>query len=157
RELGRKTHRGLEGQARRGLSAGGIAFGYRREPLVDPTRVDRDGHPLRVGVQWVVDPGEADVVRMIFREYATGRGLGAIASSLNHRGIPAPRQTRGLRVRRDSVGPGWDLSTVRGILQNEVYRGRQIWNRSRWVRVPGSRKRRRVARPEGEWVVVERA
>jgi recombinase-like zinc beta ribbon protein/recombinase len=39
---------------------------------------------------------------------------------------------------------------------NEVYRGRLIWNRSRWVRVPGTRRRRRVMRPESEWVVKER-
>src|SRR5882762_1969018 len=48
RELGRKTHRGLEGQALHGFSAGGIAFGYRREPLYDPTRSDRDGHRRRI-------------------------------------------------------------------------------------------------------------
>src|SRR5262249_4376769 len=66
RELGRKPHRGLEGQALHGFSAGGIAFGYRREPVYDPTASDRDGHRRRIGVRWVVDAAEAETVRQIY-------------------------------------------------------------------------------------------
>jgi site-specific DNA recombinase len=156
RELGRKTHRGLEGQARNGFSAGGIAFGYRREPLYDRERTDRDGEPRRVGVRWVICPDEADTVRTIFRSYADGLGLAAIAARLNTQGIPCPRQAKGHRTRHDGVGAGWDVSTVRVILRNDVYRGRAVWNRSQWVRLPGSRRRRRVLRPESDWVIVDR-
>ena len=156
RELGRKTHRGLEGQALKGLSAGGIAFGYRREPLYDTSVQDRDGQPRRVGVRWVVDAIEANIVRRVYKAYAEGRGLAVIAAALNRDGIPSPRQSKGHRTRHDGVGAGWDLSAVRVILGNDRYRGRLIWNRSRWVRVPGTRRRRRVLRPESEWVVVER-
>jgi site-specific DNA recombinase len=156
RELGRKTHRGLEGQARHGLSAGGIAFGYRREPLYDAARLDRDGQPRRVGVRWTVEPAEAETVHTIFCWYAEGHGLAVIAGRLNGRAIPSPRQAKGHRSRRDGVGAGWDASAVRVILGNELYRGRLIWNRSQWVRAPGSRRRRRVMRPERDWVVVER-
>src|SRR5207247_8427029 len=70
--------------------------------------------------------------------------------------VPSPRHGKGHRARRDSVGDGWDVSTVRVILMNELYRGRAIWNRSRWVRVPGTSRRRRVARPESEWIVQDR-
>ncbi|PYN93789.1 MAG: hypothetical protein DMD91_29350 [Candidatus Rokuibacteriota bacterium] len=102
RELGRKTHRGLEGQALQGFSAGGIAFGYRREPLYDQTATDRDGHRRRIGVRWVIDPTEADIVREIFRRYATGRGLATIALALNAEGLPCPRQAKG-----HPVAPRW--------------------------------------------------
>jgi site-specific DNA recombinase len=156
RELGRKTHRGLEGQARQGFSAGGIAFGFRREAVLDPGRADRDGQPRRLGVRWAVDSGEAETVRMICRWYADGLGMAAIAAQLNALGIPSPRQAKGHRSRQDSIGAGWDVSEVRVILGNELYRGRFIWNRSQWVRVPGTRRRRRIARPESEWVVQER-
>ncbi len=156
RELGRKTHRGLEGQALKGFSAGGIAFGYRREPVYDAVAVDRDGQPRRVGVRWVIDPEEAEIVRMIFGWYGDGLGMEKIAAKLNAQGVPSPRQAKGHRARQNSIGAGWDLSAVRVILGNELYRGRLIWNRSRWVRVPGSRRRRRIPRPESEWVVVER-
>ncbi len=156
RELGRKTHRGLEGQARKGWSAGGIAYGYRREPVYDATQTDRDGQARRVGVRWVLDPNEAEIVRRIFRWYADGLGMGTIAARLNAQRMPSPRQAKGHRARHDSVGAGWDLSAVRVLLTNELYRGRLIWNRSRWIRLPGTRRRRRQIRPESEWVVVER-
>ena len=156
RELGRRTHRGLEGQALHGYSAGGIAFGYRRDPLYDATSSDRDGQRRRLGVRWVIDDVEAAVVVDIFRLYAAGRGLAGIALSLNARGVPCPRQSKGHRLRHDGVGLGWDASSVRVILMNDLYRGRTIWNRSRWVRVPGTRRRRRVMRPESEWIVQDR-
>jgi DNA invertase Pin-like site-specific DNA recombinase len=156
RELGRKTHRGLEGQARKGWSAGGIAYGYRREPVYDATQTDRDGQPRRVGVRWILDPDEADIVRRIFRWYADGVGMGTIAARLNAQAVPSPRQAKGHRARHDGVGAGWDLSAVRVILINELYRGRLIWNRSHWTRLPGTRRRRRQLRPASEWVVVDR-
>jgi DNA invertase Pin-like site-specific DNA recombinase len=155
RELGRKTHRGLEGQARKGWSAGGIAYGYQRQPVYDATQTDRDGQPKRVGVRWILDPDEADIVRRIFRWYADGVGMGAIAARLNARAVPSPRQAKGHRARHDGVGAGWDLSAVRVILINELYRGRLIWNRSHWTRLPGTRRRRRQVRPASEWVVVD--
>jgi site-specific DNA recombinase len=156
RELGRKTHRGLEGQALQGFSAGGIAFGYRRDPLYDAAAADRDGQRRRIGVRWVIDPVEAVIVREIFHLYASGHGLAAIAAMLNVRQVPCPRQAKGHRTRHDGVGPGWDVSSVRVILMNELYRGRAIWNRSRWVRVPGTRRRHRIARPVSEWIVQDR-
>jgi len=72
------------------------------------------------------------------------------------KGCPAPGKLRATRSRHDGVGVGWDVSSVRVILMNELYRGRAIWNRSRWLRVPGTRRRRRVSRPESEWVVQDR-
>jgi hypothetical protein len=38
------------------------------------------------------------------------------------------------------------------MLCNERYTGRVTWNQSKWVRVPGRKSRRRVPRPESEWV-----
>jgi len=42
------------------------------------------------------------------------------------------------------------------LLNNELYIGRYVWNRSKWVRDPDNGKRRRVCRPEPEWIVVEK-
>jgi site-specific DNA recombinase len=40
-----------------------------------------------------------------------------------------------------------------GMLNNELYRGAVIWNRSRWVRgAVDSRKRRQVVNPRRDWV-----
>jgi hypothetical protein len=42
-DLAEKTHRGLEGQARAGNSAGGHACGYRHVPIEDAERRDAFG------------------------------------------------------------------------------------------------------------------
>jgi len=42
------------------------------------------------------------------------------------------------------------------VLNNELYIGRYIWNRSQWVKDPDSHKRVRVERPRNEWHIVER-
>jgi site-specific DNA recombinase len=153
RELGRKTHRGLEGQARKGFSAGGLPFGYRREIIVDPDQSGGHGEPRRRGVKWVVDPAQAGVVTRIFSLYADGMGLARIAGTLNMDAIPCPRAAKRHRARRDGVGVGWDVSTIRVILDNEIYRGKFIWNRSRWIRDTVSRRRRRVPRDTAEHIV----
>jgi len=133
-----------------------IAFGYRREPLYDSMAPDRDGQRRRLGVRWVVEPVEAQIIQEIYVLYVNGHGLAAIALGLNARRVPCPRQAKGHRIRHDGVGLGWDVSSVRVILMNETYRGRTVWNRSRWVRAPGTRRRRRILRPESEWIVQDR-
>jgi site-specific DNA recombinase len=41
------------------------------------------------------------------------------------------------------------------MLRNELYLGRLIWNRSRYVKQPGTNKRLRRIRPKSEWITVE--
>src|SRR5262249_33274508 len=142
--------------ARKGWSAGGIAYGYQREPVYDATQSDRDGQPKRVGVRWILDPNEADIVRRIFHWYADGFGMGAIAARLNAQAIPSSRQAEGHRARQDGVGTGWASSAVRVILISELYRGRLTWSRSKWIPLSATRRRRRQLRPASEWVVVDR-
>ena len=50
----------------------------------------------------------------------------------------------------------WRVSALHAILHNEVYTGRQIWNRSKWVKDPDTGKRTAIARPRSEWIVNER-
>ena len=40
-----------------------------------------------------------------------------------------------------------------GVLNNEIYIGRYIWNRSQWVKDPDSAKRQRIDRPRKEWCI----
>ncbi|WP_420818593.1 recombinase family protein [Paracoccus endophyticus] len=42
-----------------------------------------------------------------------------------------------------------------GILNNELYIGRQVWNRLRYVKDPGTGKRISRLNPETEWVITE--
>ena len=98
----------------------------------------------------MIEPAEASVVPEIFRHFASGWSPRQIAAELNRRQVASPR------------GGFWRSSAIlgrsvrrAGILACEAYIGRLIWNRSAWSRDPDSGKRRRLERPESEWIVVE--
>lgn len=137
KELAAKTRRGLEGKFLRGLHAGGRCFGYRTEPVSG-------------GVRLEVDAAEAATVKRIFEMSASGYSLKAIAKALNAERLPAPRPRRG-RLRAT-----WCPSAIREMLRRELYLGRSIWNRARFIRKPGSHKRIRRERPQSEWRITER-
>ena len=69
--------------------------------------------------------------RRIFRDYAAGISPKKIAERLNLEGIAGPQ------------GGSWGASTIHGnrergtgILNNELYIGRQVWNRLTYVKDP---------------------
>ncbi len=135
KDLADKTRRGLEGRVRAGRSGGGLCYGY-----------DVVGGEERGGR--VINPGEARVVRRIFEAFAAGQSPKAIARQLNKDGVPGPR------------GALWRDTTIRGhrrrgtgVLNNELYVGRLVWNRQRFIKDP--RTGRRVSRhnPQEAWVV----
>ncbi len=146
RELGKKTYRGLEGLALRGLHTGGYCFGYRSNAILDSTQTDAHGRPLIVGARLVVDEAQAETVRRIFTLYSSGRSLKQIARLLNAEGVPSSRPGR--------TGSAWCHSSVRKILLNDRYRGLVFWGRTRNVRTPKGGQVKR-SRPPTEWVMAE--
>lgn len=48
------------------------------------------------------------------------------------------------------------MPALNALLQNELYIGRVIWNRSQWVKDPETGRRTRRERPLAEWVIDER-
>ncbi|AXQ95926.1 recombinase family protein [Cereibacter sphaeroides] len=145
RQLAEKTRRGLEGRIGKGKSAGGISYGYRldRQPLPDGSFTTGDR---------TIDPKEAATIRRIFERYAAGASARTIAIDLNRAGIPAPRS--------GGKGSGrWSFSTISGnwkrgtgILNNELYIGRLVWNRQRFVKDPATGKRQARLNPASEWI-----
>ena len=151
-DLREKTHRGLMGQALKGYSCGGRAYGYRRMPIEDPSKQDEYGRPLITAVRWEPDAEQGNWVRWIFERYAAGSSPRDIAAELNHLGVPSPR------------GGTWCASAIHGdpndgtgILCNPRYAGRLIWNRFRWERHPETKRRIRRLRARQEWIEVEMA
>ncbi|TAA24075.1 recombinase family protein [Pseudoxanthomonas winnipegensis] len=133
-DLRDKTHRGLTGRALSGASAGGLAYGY---------RVTTTG-------QRAIDPEQAAAVRRIFAEYLAGSSPREIAAGLTRDDVPSAR------------GGTWAMTAIYGdkrrgigILSNPIYAGRQVWNRSRWIKHPDTGRRVRQERPESEWVITE--
>jgi site-specific DNA recombinase len=135
RELAKKTHRGMEGLALRGLHTGGRIFGYDTISLGEGA-----------GKKLVVNPSEAAIVKRIFELSAGGQSLKAITRKLNAEHVPSPRP------REDRVGGEWCHTAIREMLKNELYIGNVVWNRSKFVKVPGTNKRQRRPRPESEWL-----
>ena len=141
KDLAQKTRRGLEGRIRQGQSAGGVSYGY------DVVRsIGADGMPSTG--ERAINAGEADIVRRIFAEFAQGNSPRTIAAGLNRDDIPGPR------------GKPWGMSTIygnwrrgTGILNNELYIGRLVWNRQRFVKDPETGRRQARLNPPEEWVI----
>ncbi len=141
KDLADKTRRGLRGRVEAGRSAGGNAYGYQVVRRLD------DNGVLLVG-QRKIDPAEATVVLRVFRDYAAGISPKRIALALNAEGIAAPR------------GGHWSASTLNGnrargtgLLNNELYAGRLVWNRLAYVKDPETGRRRSRQRSDTELVV----
>jgi site-specific DNA recombinase len=137
KELAKKTHRGLEGLMLRGQHTGGRCFGYDSVPV-----------PGTTGKQLVINENEAVVVRRIFEMSADGQSLKTIAKTLNRECVPTPRPRAGKRYAT------WCPTCIRAMLRRDLYAGKVVWNSSRFVKVPGTNKRVRRARPQNEWRMV---
>ena len=149
-DLREKTHRGLAGQALKGNNTGGRAYGYRHVPIEHPTERDAFGRPVVTAVRREVEQEQARWVRRIFEWYAEGRPPRWIAAELNRLGMPSPRG--GAWAQSAIYG---DMTKGVGLLNNELYVGRFVWNRSRWVKDPDTGKAKRLPRPESDWITTE--
>ena len=143
KDLAAKIRRGQLGRLSIGRSPGGLSYGY--EVVRD---YGVDGEPDRGKRR--IDQQAAILIRRIFKAYVSGMSPRAIASQLNAEGVPAPR------------GGSWNASTINGnrrrrdgILWNELYIGRLIYNRQRFVKDPESGRRVPKPNPRRDWVVVE--
>jgi site-specific DNA recombinase len=141
KDLADKTRRGLRGRVEVGRSGGGNSYGY------DVVRRPQANGTVEVGERRI-NLVEAEVVRRIFREYSQGVSPREIAKRLNRHGIPGP------------MGATWGPSTINGnrrrgtgILNNELYIGKLVWNRLRYVKDPATGKRRSRLNPEKDWIV----
>ena len=143
KDLADKTRRGLSGRVEHGKSAGGLCFGYdvikAHAPNGEAMRGDRK-----------INEAEAAIVQRIFKDYLSGKSSRTIALELNRDGIAGPQ------------GAEWGPSTIHGnpkrgtgILNNELYIGRLVWNRLRYLKDPDTGKRVSRPNPESEWFIAD--
>ena len=139
KELAEKTRRGLRGRIELGKAGGGVSFGYRI------VRRFENG-VVTTGEREIV-PEEAAIVRRIFKDYLAGASPKQIAKALNAERVRGPR------------GALWSPSTIHGnpergigILHNELYIGRLVWNRQRFLKDPDTGKRVARVNPPSEWI-----
>ena len=143
-EMSKKIKRGIRGQLERGFHTGARIYGYRSVKVYDPRgRQDADG-PVVMGRRLEVDPDQAAVIRQIFRWYVDGVSHPNMVDRLNASDTSSPR------------GAGWTKHHTERILQNERYRGLQIWGQTASERRPGTNQRVLRKRPRNEWQIAER-
>ncbi len=141
KDLADKTRRGLRGRIEAGKSGGGNSYGY------DVVRtIGKDEEPLRGERR--INSVQAAIIIRIFTAYAAGASPRTIAKALNEEHIPGPS------------GKAWGASTIHGnrqrgtgILNNELYIGRLVWNRLRYVKDPETGKRVSRPNPEAKWII----
>lgn len=143
KDLADKTRRGQRGRVEAGKSGGGNCYGY---DVVK--KFDGNGEPVRG--DRTINEIEAGIIRRIFRDYNTGKSPKRIAVELNKDAIAAPG------------GGDWGFSTINGnakrgngILNNEMYIGKLVWNRQRFIKDPDTGKRQARPNPESEWITQE--
>ncbi len=98
---------------------------------------DAGPHPNKAHAAWgrrahrlEPDPETAPQVAWIFAQRLSGHSMARIARALNEAGIACPSAADPERNPHRS-GQAWTLHTVRAILANPRYTGRQVWNRQR--------------------------
>jgi site-specific DNA recombinase len=143
--LADKVHRGQEGRVLKGLNPGGKLYGYINVPILNLNRPGKYGRPAVDGVDQKINDEQAEVVRRVFRMYASGLGLALIAKTLNGEGVasPQPPRTRTLQA--------WCPSSIREMLRNELYHGVRVWNRTVKKRNPETGRKVSRDRPKEEW------
>lgn len=146
RDLAAKVKRGQRGTISDKRAAAGLAYGYRKA-----NRIDERGELIR-GLR-EVDEDQADIVRRIFTEFAAGQSPRAIAERLNLDRVPAPGGRKGVQTFWRASTLYGDRKRKNGILQNRLYRGELVFNRTRKIMDPRTRKPVIVANPESEWLV----
>ena len=139
KELAEKTRRGMRGRVELGKAGGGLCYGYR------VVRQLQNG--MMTTGEREINSEEAAVVRRIFEGYAAGASPKQIAKTLNSEGVRGPQ------------GSLWNPSTIHGnpkrgigMLNNELYIGRMVWNRQRFVKDPDTGKRLARLNPPSEWI-----
>jgi DNA invertase Pin-like site-specific DNA recombinase len=137
KDLAEKTHRGLRGRIEDGKSADGLCYGFRVVKTLNAGTVTTGEREI--------DPEQAAVVGRIFRDFVAGVSPEAIVKALNRESVAGP------------FGGSWSPSTIHGnakrgtgILNNELYVGRMVWNRLRYVRDPDTGKRVSRLNPANE-------
>jgi len=93
-----------------------------------------NGEPIRGDL--TINLAEAAIVRRIFDDYIRRQVFARHSLELNKEGVPGPQ------------GSAWGPTTIHGnpkrgvgILNNQLYVGRLVWNRLRYLKDPDTGKR----------------
>lgn len=117
-------------------------FGYVKSP--------EDRHLL------IIDPPAAEIVKRLFREFATGESGRNMATQFNAEGVDTPaeyyfKQT-GKRATRSDTLQQWGSCTILQLLRNQVYIGDMVQCKRK---VSSFKTKKRLVTNPDAWVIVE--
>ena len=116
RENGKHVLRAMKENARQGFYNGSrLPLGYTL------SEGEKRGH--RIKKKLIVDPVEAETVKLIYRLYLEGEGL---TGPMGVKAVTRTLNEKGLRTRQ---GARFGVATTHGILTNPIYAGRARFNR----------------------------
>jgi recombinase len=85
-----------------------------------------------------IEPREAAIVERVFREFVAGHSPKRIAQTLTATPCLGPSAASGAPARSNG-----NAKRGTGLLNNELYVGRLVWNRQRFIKNPDTGKRSR--------------
>ena len=144
RDLSNKVSSAMHTRILKGENISGqLRYGYVKDP--------NDKHKI------IVDPEAAEVVKLIFELTAQGKSKTEVANHLNAQGIDTPSAYKKRKGSRNffhavEVKSLWSTSSLRDILNDEVYLGKLIWNKTK-KRIGSNNTSSYV--PKDEWMVIE--
>ena len=147
RQLSIKIKSTLAMKQGRGEFIGNYApFGYQKDP--------ENHHRL------IIDPEEADIVRLIFELYVGGMPVARIAKKMNELHIMTPGEYQVQKGAKSFIThaqnypktKSWAITTINTILKNEVYIGNMVQGKHKSI---SYRSKKTVETKEEEWTVVE--
>lgn len=140
RDNSKKVRAALRAKQLEGKWVGGCApFGYMKDP--------EDKNHL------VVNPEEAEIVKLIFRLSLEGKNKNQIKDYLFDNNIPTPQMIRKTWPLSKYAESGiWNTTTIKQILTNELYTGNMIQNRRSRI---SYKVRKLRPNPKDKWIKVE--
>lgn len=142
RDISKKVYASVQTKQKAGDFIGAFpSYGYKKSPL-NKNRL-------------IVDEEAAAVVRRIFSLYLEGHGKQGIARILNEEGIPCPSEYKRLHgdnytnCNRLASTSYWTYSTIKSMLQNEIYIGNMVQGKKHQ-----SMKGRQRIRDKQDWIIV---
>ena len=133
----------LTDHRKKGMHIGSFAlYGYKKDP-------EQKGH-------LVIDEEAAEVVKLVFKLYASGMGRTNIARYLNERGIPNPteyKRLHGMHYKGTSEYSAlWKYFAISDMLRNEMYIGNMVQGK---YRNPTYKSKHSKPVPKEQWIIVE--
>jgi site-specific DNA recombinase len=136
KHLGNMLRRAWDGRVKQGLMPGKPAYGHRKVP---GTSFERE-----------IDPVQAEVLKRIFIMFANREPTREMAARLNAEGILSPSGGKwNHQVFTAGGGNG------KGIIGNEIYRGKLVWNTHRSVINPETERRNKQKGKPEDLIVVD--